>query len=280
MASISRFITIVVFGVLVIGLAGSAQAIPTTLYGNNASFGPDLVEKFDLQNNGAKLGDYVVSNGNGRGCVVVGNVLYTTQVGDGNIYKTDINTSASLGTISTSLSSMSTLAWDGSGFWMADYSGTNQAFHITTGGAVDNTITLSLATGYTDGLEYFNGKLIANRTDGGFGGNIIYDIYDLSGNVLSAGFITAPNGTGIAYDGQNFIVSDIFNNQVNYYDGTNGGWLQAQTLGGSNPYGSRFLEDLSVDYTQVQPVPEPATFFLMGGGLLALGIVRRKRARK
>ncbi|MCU0916329.1 MAG: hypothetical protein MUC88_17465 [Planctomycetes bacterium] len=57
------------------------------------------------------------------------------------------------------------------------------------------------------------GKLIANRADA-LGG--IYDIYDLDGNVLRPAFITTDNdvGTGIAYDGTDSFVSDIFSSTL------------------------------------------------------------------
>src|SRR5258708_15571053 len=68
------------------------------IYGNNASLGLDVVERFD-RNAGALIQSYTVSSGNGRGVALVGNILYTTVVGDPNIYRTDATTGASLGSI-------------------------------------------------------------------------------------------------------------------------------------------------------------------------------------
>lgn len=263
-----------------LSVCGAAQAA-TILYGNNASSAGDYVEKFDATT-GALLQTYNPSSGNGRGVVVVGNVVYSTVVGDPRIYKTDATTGAPLGSILTAAASMSTIAWDGSHFWTSDYTGSNQGFRIDPNtGAIVKTVSFSLATGFMDGMEYFNGKLIVNRTDGGFGGPITYDIYDTDGNLLTPSFITAPNGTGIAYDGTDFFVSDIYSSQVNVYDGTTGAFLRTVTLAGSPPDGSRLIEDLSVDYAQ-----RPDTRVPDAGGtlaqlglvcLLGLGAVRRLR---
>ena len=241
---------------LLVMLGGSAaQATsPAVFYGNNAGFGQDRLEKFDKAT-GALLQTYTPSGGNGRGVVVVGNIIYSTVVGDPNIYKTDATTGAPLGTIPTTVASMSTLAWDGSHFWTTDYSGPNRGFELDVAGNVIKTITFPLATGFMDGMEYFTaatsalpigGKLIVNRTDGGYGGPIIYDIYDLNGNVLTPAFITSTNGTGIGYDGKNFFVSDIRDNLVNVFDGMTGAFISSLHLGGP----SHVIEDVSFDYSQ------------------------------
>ena len=203
-----------------LGSYGAARAADTSIvYGNNASFGGDYVEKFDLTN-GAKLNMFHPSTGNGRGVVVVGNVIYSTVAFDPHIYKTDATTGLSLGSILTTNASMSTIAWDGSTFWTTDYSGTNRGFQIdATTGANIKTVTFGLAHDYMDGMEYFNGKLIVNRDDAGYN----YDIYDTNGNVLTTNFISTDyRATGIAFDGTNFWVSDIFSNKIHEYDGTLG----------------------------------------------------------
>lgn len=230
--------------------ASAPMAHALIVYGNNA--GSAGIYKMDV--NTATGTATVVqtysntpSSGNGRGVVIVGNVLYSTVTGDSRIHKTDLTTNADLGYIQTSVGSMSTLGWDGSSFWTTDYAGSNRGFQISATGTTLKTLTFSEATGYMDGMEYFNGKLIVNNTDGGFGGSIRYSIYDLNGNLLTKDFIVAPSGTGIAYDGTNFLVSNVQaggTNQIGYYDGTTGALIRNVTVTG----GSWLVEDLSVDY--------------------------------
>ncbi len=216
--------------------------------------------------------------------VTVGNDLYYTIVSDPHIYKMDRTTGAPLGSILTTNASMSTIAYDGTYFWTADYSGTNQAFKIDpTTGANVATINLANAQYYMDGLEYFNGKLIGNRCDACG----VYDIYDLNGNVLTPAFITAPSSaTGIAFDGTDFLVSNIFSSSIGVYDGVTG--LLKSTINLTSTAGSFLIEDLSIDYASRpdtcggpgQPpcdTPEPMSFGLLGVGLAALGLLRRRK---
>src|SRR5439155_21656092 len=105
----------------------------------DAGFGADLVHKINFDT-GADLQTYTPSQGNGRGCVVVGNILYSTVTGDSHIYKTDATTGAPLGSILTVKPSLSTLACDDTAFWTTDYTGPTKGYRIDTSGTTIKTI--------------------------------------------------------------------------------------------------------------------------------------------
>lgn len=247
------------------------------LWGNSAGYSI-VIEAVDPAT-GAVVHQFDGGSGNGRGIVVVGNTVYWTRVSDNKIYKMDANTGASLGAISTTVASMSTIGWDGSHFWTSDYNGSNKAYEIDTSGNVVKTITLPLATGNSDGMEFFNGKLIANRGDA----TGPYDIYDLNGNLLQSNFISPTvQPTGIAFDGTNFITSNIFNNSVSFWNGATGAFISTKTIGLPLPAtgNGRLWEDLSVDYAtrpDTSPVPEPETYGMMLVGFGLVGFVARRR---
>src|SRR5690349_4281598 len=110
-----KFSVLLSVGTLIFGSQSASASVQRIIYGNNAGFSPDIVNKVDLDS-GLNLQSYTPSSGNGRGVVVVGNVLYSTAVNDPHIYKTDATTGASLGSILTDQVSLSTLAWDGTHF--------------------------------------------------------------------------------------------------------------------------------------------------------------------
>lgn len=253
------------------------------VYGNNASSPTtaDIVSKIDITT-GTVVANYDVGTGNGRGVVVVGNTMYTTTAGSNNVYSFDLSTDTSNG-VAFSVSgatALSTMAYDGTNFWIGDYSGTNNVYEYSPTGTLLSTISLSLCSSYCDGLEYLaanGGELISNEFDGAIG-NSPYDIYKLDGTLVTAGFIDTstacnsnPGTTGIAFDGTNYFVSCFYNSSLAEYD-SSGQFVQSIPFTGTVSY---YVEDLSANYAEVLPpvsTPEPSTISELLAGLLVLGL--------
>ncbi len=235
-----------------LGMVGTAaQAL--NLYGNSAG-----TNEIDVINpaTGAVISHCLPNSGNGRGIVVVGTTAYYTVANSNNVFALNITNCASMGVAFSvaGATGLSTIAYDGTNFWIGDYSGTNHAFYYSPTGTLLKTISLANCSGFCDGLEFFNGKLISNR------GDTVppYDIYDTNGNLLQAAFISPSptfGATGIAFDGTNFYVSDIFNQKVHVYSGTTGAEINVLTITGAT--NQPLIEDLSFDYQQVLPTPTP-----------------------
>ncbi|TAL89982.1 MAG: PEP-CTERM sorting domain-containing protein [Rhodanobacter sp.] len=192
----------------------------------------------------------------------------------------DATTGAGQGTAFTiaGTSGLSAIAYDGTNFWVADYSGSNQSYLYSPTGTLLKTISLTNCTGHCDGFEFFNGKLIENRGDT----VAPYDIYDTNGNLLTPGFITTTtSSTGIAFDGTDFWTSNIFDGSLSQWNGTTGAFIGNLTL--QHPTsGSFVIEDLSVNYSQVIPptgVPEPSELGMFGLGALLIGLFAGLRRR-
>lgn len=248
------------FVVFVAFFTVQAHAQQDFVYGNSAGTrGIDVIDA----NTGAIIRTCVHNKGNGRGIVVIGNIGYYTTADAGTVWKLDINTCEDLGVaFETGRGGIATIAYTGNSFWINQYDSippTNGAFEFDLDGNLLKSITLEKCTSFCDGMEYFEGKLISNRGDAAAP---IYDIYDLDGNLLVEAFINDPQGgstTGIAYDGVNFWVSDIFLNRLRLYNGQTGEFIESIDITG----GETLIEDLSVDYEQRPdtgggpPVPVP-----------------------
>lgn len=234
-----------------IGLfAGAATAQVQYLYGNSAS-NPSNQWIYQIDaNTGVVVKSCQFNKGNGRGVVVVGNTVYYTIADSGVVYKADWPTCADQGVAFTAagVTGIATIAFDGTNFWINEYNSSgNRAFLYSPGGTLLSTITLPNCASNCDGVEYFQGKLISNRGDALNPAN--YDVYSLTGTLLQPALIGPTNfgGTGIAFDGVNFFVSDIFNQRMQVYNGTTGAFVKTVTITGMVA-GANVIEDLSADY--------------------------------
>lgn len=262
--------------------AGGAHAAPVnTIWGDSATNGAPILQEWDL--NGNLLDTITAPNGeNGRGVVQVGNILYYTSATTNSIFAYNFATNTDLGTVFSipGATALSTIAYDGTNFWIGDYSGSNNVYHYSPTGTLLGTVALSNCTGFCDGLEFANGDLVENCGDA----NGPYDVYTTSGTLLKSAFITGQDTnstTGIAYDGTDYYISNIYNQTISVYDGS-GNFVRDITLqNGGYP---TLVEDLSVNYSAVIPpigTPEPSTWVMMIAGFAGMGyIAYRKRGAK
>lgn len=116
----------------------SAKAGDEFIYANNATLGQAYVYQIDVTTGGNITNTYTVGGTNGRGVVQVGNILYTTDATDNHVYGYNISTNTNLGVVFSvaEASSLSTMAYDGTNFWIGDYSGTRNVYHYTPTGTL------------------------------------------------------------------------------------------------------------------------------------------------
>ena len=247
----------------------SATVDASTIWTNEA--GSNRIQARDSVT-GAVLKSFTPGKGNGRGIVVVSNIIYYTVADSNNVFKLDANAGTDLGVAFSiaGTSGLSAISFDGTNFWIADYSGTKNAYQVSQTGTLLKTISLANCSSFCDGLEFFNGKLISNRGD--TQNPYVYDIYDLNGNVITANFISdnRGGGRGVAYDGTNFIVNT--GTSIVTYSGTTGAFIS------EIPANTSLLEDNSFDFAarpdtggtprSTLPVPTLSEWSLIGLGLL------------
>lgn len=218
------------------------------------------------------------------GVAVVGSIMYYTVAGDSNVYKYNLATHSDGGLVfNTGLPSAGahSLAYDGSNFWVSGgYS--DQAYLVSSTGTLLKTLPLADCSGGCVGLEYFvrNGQgFLISSEDSGYASPSVYDIYDLSGNVVRAHFIAAADGGnfGIAWDGTDFWTADAFALSVSEWD-ANGNFIQTTRVTGWAVW-PPYLLDMSFDYSQTLASPEPGSITLLASGLVGLSAMITARRR-
>jgi len=271
---------------------GHASAASNAIYGNNATSGVPYA--FAMTPGTFAITDTFsnLSSNNGRGVVVVGDTMYYTAASSASVYTYTLSTHTNNGAKFTvaGASALSTIAYDGTNFWVGDYSGSNQAYLYSPAGVQLKVVHLTNCGGSCDGLGYFNQggttpRLISNRGDA-VGP---YDTYDTDGAIKTTSFITTTgfSPTGIPYDGTNFLVSDIYGAKIVTYNGTTGALISSKAITGAQGSFTPLIEDLSADYTvtltpqQPSSVPTLSEFGLFLCALLLLGsgvYMNRRRA--
>ena len=218
---------------------------------------------------------------NGRGVVRVGDILYYTEASTNSVFEYNLKTNTDLHAMFTvpGATGLATMAFDGKDLYLGDYSGTSNVYKYSLSGTLLKTLPLSQCTGYCDGLEYAQGVLVSNETDGGYGRPSSYDKYSTTGTLMQKGFITTTFGaSGIGFDGSDYWVSDIFGGKLDEFN-TSGKLVGVTTLANA----TNAVEDLSFDYSAVlnpgSNSPEPGTLTLLAAGLIAVGVSTARRRK-
>ncbi|HEV2272608.1 MAG TPA: hypothetical protein VGR96_00505, partial [Acidobacteriaceae bacterium] len=217
-----------------------------------------------------------LSGYSGRGVAVVGDTMYYTAVLDSCavlclvsytppntpafVYSYNLRTHQNNGALFSVANGLSAMAFDGTNFYITDDSGVSgRVYKYSLRGDLLDTIELSLCEASCSGLEYFErghrGYLVANR--GLQKGP--YDLYDLSGNLVTEGFIDpaslypspitsqgALTPNGIAFDGAHFFTTGWLGNDLEEWS-ANGDFVKEIVIGASPQAACCGLYDLSFD---------------------------------
>ena len=102
----------------------------TIIYANSA--GTSGVQVYDA-NTGVvtrTITTSAMASNNGRGVVVVGNIMYCTAASSPSVFAYNLQTNADLGSVFTvaGASGFATMAYDGTNLYLGDYGGTNNVY--------------------------------------------------------------------------------------------------------------------------------------------------------
>ncbi|HEY4942584.1 MAG TPA: hypothetical protein VII56_14240 [Rhizomicrobium sp.] len=238
----ARFFALVFAAAL--ATTSAALAGTSTIWTNSAGAAP-ILQQWDLSGNLLKT-IHAPHGNNGRGIAQIGDILYYTANIPSAVYAYNFVTNTDLGVVFyvNGTTHVSAIAYDGSSFYIRDYSGPNKVFKYSPTGTLQATIPLVNCTNVCDGLEYANGKLISNRADP----HGPYDVYSLTGSLLTPAFIADPNNyntSGIAFDGTSYFVARTPGGQILKF---NSSGVYQSTI---NLLGAYAIEDISVDYDAV-----------------------------
>ena len=258
--------------VLMFATAGSASAAALFWAVNNFN----TAEKID-GDTGLVVDSFAL---NAASIAVVGNTGYYTQLFDANVYSVNMTTHVLNGVaFNTGLANyMNSITVTSNQHLWFGHGGSGSGNVLQEFDTAGNLLGIhdfpTAANSYRDGLVIVGGFAIANRGDQ----QGPYDKYAIPGgnaalSVDTLSFITAFGGNnGIAFNGTNYYVSNEQTHIVSKYD-VNGGFVSQANLAANSRY-----ENWTFAAQDIATVPEPVSLGLVGLGLFALGLSKRKKA--
>lgn len=307
--AVRRCRSFVVGSFAAVALLGTTSAYADAIvWGNSASNGNVNLEAFSIADDGTVtllqqflVPNLIARNDNGRGVALLGDTIYYTTAGSGNIYVTNATTHADLGVlVSTGFAGIANVATDGVFIYANNYQdGSGVVNKYDTSGNLVGTVTVAPGTFGRDGFEVQNNPFLdsGNTTFISNRGDLTspYDVYKADGTLLVSGFIDPSakgfgnSQTGIAFDGTSYFVSMILQNALLQYDAQGNFVRQIDLSKIPNPFTGRLLEDLSAlgntvtnppESTTTGSAPEPASLALLviGGAAWARARQRKRDA--